>query len=94
MYKLASVLVHLGGSANSGEIIYFLWPYAHIISILSAGHYYAFCRAPNGQFHLFDDSHVNQVGLNEVLNQKAYVLFYVRSPDGVQQNKVAPQSVS
>lgn len=27
-----------------------------------------------------DDSRVNQVSLNEVLNQKAYVLFYTRLP--------------
>jgi len=34
-----------------------------------------------------DDSHVNQVTLSEVLNQKAYVLFYIRVPtDGVRQN--------
>ena len=43
-----------------------------------------------------DDSHVSQVSQNEVLNQKAYVLFYIRlAADGVQQtpSKLVPQMV-
>lgn len=42
-----------------------------------------------------NDSQVNQVNLGEVLNQKAYVLFYIRipSPDN-NSNKFLPQMVS
>lgn len=42
-----------------------------------------------------DDSSVSQVGLNEVLSQKAYVLFYVRCPESAPMSKpMTPQLVS
>lgn len=49
-----------------------------------------------------DDSHVSQVPLDEVLRQKAYVLFYARVPDTASHqqqqyqgyNKLAPKLVS
>lgn len=42
-----------------------------------------------------NDSQVNQVNLGEVLNQKAYVLFYIRLPtnENGPQSKLTPQSV-
>lgn len=59
VYKLNSVLVHLGPSCNSG-------------------HYYCYVRNSNNMWHLMDDTRVNSVGLNHVLQQQAYILFYVR----------------
>ncbi|XP_078692851.1 uncharacterized protein LOC144922708 [Branchiostoma floridae x Branchiostoma belcheri] len=44
------------------------------------GHYYCFIKAPNGIWHMMNDSLVRQVGLNTVLSQQAYLLFYVRIP--------------
>lgn len=43
-----------------------------------SGHYYSFIRAPSGLWHAMDDNHVRQVGENVVLQQRAYMLFYVR----------------
>lgn len=59
IYKLFGVLVHLGGSCNSG-------------------HYYCYVRNSNGTWFNMDDARVTSVGLNTVLNQNAYILFYVK----------------
>ncbi|CAM6118723.1 unnamed protein product [Calypogeia fissa] len=43
-----------------------------------SGHYYSFLRASSDIWHVFDDSRVRQVSEKTVLEQKAYMLFYVR----------------
>ncbi|BDA41002.1 probable ubiquitin carboxyl-terminal hydrolase 42 at N-terminal half [Coccomyxa sp. Obi] len=45
-----------------------------------SGHYFCFVRAPNGLWHRMDDVQVSQVSERVVLGQKAYILFYIRSP--------------
>ena len=47
-------------------------------SSMNSGHYMAYVRASNGAWNLMDDSSVSQVGLNRVLRQKAYMLFYAK----------------
>ncbi|CAL1394540.1 unnamed protein product [Linum trigynum] len=42
----------------------------------SKGHYTADARYPNGQWLRFDDASVTAIGLNKVLHDQAYVLFY------------------
>lgn len=42
----------------------------------SKGHYTADCRNSNGRWLRYDDSAVTAVGLNKVLHDQAYVLFY------------------
>lgn len=59
LFELYAVLVHKGGSCNSG-------------------HYYAFVKASNGCWYAMDDSIVQQVSLQTVLKQEAYILFYRR----------------
>lgn len=41
-----------------------------------SGHYYAYVKAPNGQWYRMDDEDVQAVSLKEVLSQNAYMLFY------------------
>ncbi|GAN09760.1 conserved hypothetical protein [Mucor ambiguus] len=41
-----------------------------------SGHYYAYVKAPNGQWNRMDDEDVTPVSLKEVLSQTAYMLFY------------------
>lgn len=48
---------------------------------LHNGHYYCFVRGPNNVWHLMDDSSVRPVSEATVLDQKAYMLFYLRVPD-------------
>lgn len=48
---------------------------------LHNGHYYCFVRGPNNVWHLMDDSAVRPVSEATVLDQKAYMLFYLRMPD-------------
>jgi len=42
----------------------------------SKGHYTADTKRPNGQWLRFDDAAVSVVGLNKVLHDQAYLLFY------------------
>ncbi|KAI7867804.1 hypothetical protein BDF14DRAFT_1881423 [Spinellus fusiger] len=48
----------------------------HLGSGCSSGHYYAFVKSPEGKWYRMDDEDVTQVSLDEVLSQKAYMLFY------------------
>ncbi|XP_010009128.1 PREDICTED: ubiquitin carboxyl-terminal hydrolase 36-like, partial [Nestor notabilis] len=45
-----------------------------------AGHYYCYVKASNGQWYQMNDSMVRHSNIKEVLNQEAYLLFYVRIP--------------
>lgn len=46
-----------------------------------AGHYYCYIKASNGQWYQMNDSSVSLSDIKAVLNQQAYLLFYIRSPD-------------
>ncbi|XP_041474537.1 ubiquitin carboxyl-terminal hydrolase 36-like [Lytechinus variegatus] len=46
----------------------------------NSGHYYCYVRAPNQSWYCMNDSYVSQCSLNRVLNQNAYVLFYIKKP--------------
>ncbi|NXJ16785.1 UBP36 hydrolase, partial [Odontophorus gujanensis] len=43
-----------------------------------AGHYYCYVKASNGQWYQMNDSIVHCSNIKVVLNQQAYVLFYLR----------------
>lgn len=45
-----------------------------------AGHYYCYVKASNGQWYQMNDSLVHPSNVKVVLNQQAYVLFYLRIP--------------
>ncbi|XP_056286682.1 ubiquitin carboxyl-terminal hydrolase 42 [Pseudoliparis swirei] len=47
-----------------------------------AGHYFCYIKASNGQWFQMNDSSVSVSDLRSVLNQQAYVLFYIKSSDG------------
>ncbi|XP_062330990.1 ubiquitin carboxyl-terminal hydrolase 42 isoform X2 [Osmerus eperlanus] len=46
-----------------------------------AGHYFCYIKASNGQWYQMNDSTVAVSDIRSVLNQQAYVLFYIRSPE-------------
>ncbi|XP_063312317.1 ubiquitin carboxyl-terminal hydrolase 36 [Pelobates fuscus] len=46
-----------------------------------AGHYYCYVKASNGQWYQMNDSLVHASNIKVVLNQQAYVLFYLRLPE-------------
>ncbi|XP_051959450.1 ubiquitin carboxyl-terminal hydrolase 42-like isoform X2 [Xyrauchen texanus] len=46
-----------------------------------AGHYYCYVKASNGQWYQMNDSSVSLSDIRTVLNQQAYLLFYISSPD-------------
>ncbi|KAJ8038123.1 Ubiquitin carboxyl-terminal hydrolase 36 [Holothuria leucospilota] len=52
----------------------------------NSGHYFCFVRAPNKMWYCMNDAHVSQASVNRVLNQDAYLLFYIRKPKDASQN--------
>ncbi|KAJ3607547.1 hypothetical protein NHX12_024598 [Muraenolepis orangiensis] len=46
-----------------------------------AGHYFCYIKASNGQWYQMNDSSVAISDIRAVLNQQAYILFYVKSGD-------------
>ncbi|KAG7260543.1 hypothetical protein CRUP_024735 [Coryphaenoides rupestris] len=46
-----------------------------------AGHYFCYIKASNGQWYQMNDSSVSVSDIRSVLNQQAYILFYVKSGD-------------
>ncbi|XP_051573347.1 ubiquitin carboxyl-terminal hydrolase 36-like isoform X1 [Myxocyprinus asiaticus] len=46
-----------------------------------AGHYYCYVKASNGLWYQMNDSMVHSSNIKVVLNQQAYVLFYLRIPE-------------
>lgn len=46
-----------------------------------AGHYFCYIKASNGQWYQMNDSSVAVSDIRSVLNQQAYVLFYIKTGD-------------
>ncbi|XP_076856355.1 ubiquitin carboxyl-terminal hydrolase 42 [Brachyhypopomus gauderio] len=46
-----------------------------------AGHYYCYVKSGNGQWYEMNDASVSVSDIRSVLNQQAYLLFYIRSTD-------------
>ncbi|KAM4525037.1 ubiquitin carboxyl-terminal hydrolase 42 [Odontesthes bonariensis] len=46
-----------------------------------AGHYFCYIKASNGQWYQMNDSSVSVSDIRSVLNQQAYVLFYIKSSE-------------
>uniref|UniRef100_UPI00358F746C ubiquitin carboxyl-terminal hydrolase 36-like isoform X2 n=1 Tax=Myxine glutinosa TaxID=7769 RepID=UPI00358F746C len=46
-----------------------------------SGHYYCYIKASNSQWYQMNDASVTQTNLKTVLNQQAYLLFYIRSSE-------------
>ncbi|XP_076834674.1 ubiquitin carboxyl-terminal hydrolase 42-like isoform X2 [Brachyhypopomus gauderio] len=46
-----------------------------------AGHYYCYVKSGNGQWYEINDASVSVSDIRLVLNQQAYLLFYIRSTD-------------
>ncbi|XP_048221392.1 ubiquitin carboxyl-terminal hydrolase 36 isoform X2 [Perognathus longimembris pacificus] len=69
-------------SQNSGDpVMYGLYAVlVHSGYSCHAGHYYCYVKASNGQWYQMNDSLVHSSNVKVVLNQQAYVLFYLRIP--------------
>ena len=57
----------------------------HEGSGVSSGHYYAFGKGSSDVWHEFNDSTVSQVGVDRVLRQQTYMLFYVKDAPSADQ---------
>uniref|UniRef100_A0A8C9VPR0 Ubiquitin carboxyl-terminal hydrolase n=1 Tax=Scleropages formosus TaxID=113540 RepID=A0A8C9VPR0_SCLFO len=70
-------------SQSSGEpVMYGLYAVlVHSGYSCHAGHYYCYVKASNGQWYQMNDSMVHPSTVKVVLNQQAYVLFYLRIPE-------------
>ncbi|KAK6942294.1 Peptidase C19, ubiquitin carboxyl-terminal hydrolase [Dillenia turbinata] len=65
--------------SNEGDLKYTLYGVlVHAGWSTNSGHYYCFVRTSSGLWYSLDDNRVVQVSEKTVLDQKAYMLFYVR----------------
>ncbi|XP_064006865.1 ubiquitin carboxyl-terminal hydrolase 36 isoform X3 [Pogoniulus pusillus] len=66
---------------NGDPIMYALYAVlVHSGFSCHAGHYYCYVKASNGQWYQMNDDLVRSSNIKVVLNQQAYVLFYLRIP--------------
>ncbi|CAH9073046.1 unnamed protein product [Cuscuta epithymum] len=66
-------------SPHTGDLKYTLYGVlVHAGWSTHSGHYYCFVRTSSGMWYSLDDNQVIQVNEKKVLDQKAYMLFYVR----------------
>lgn len=56
-----------------------------------SGHYFCFIRTSTGLWHALNDSRVHQISEKSVLDQKAYMLFYIRDKRTTIRPVVGPQ---
>ncbi|XP_030456379.1 ubiquitin carboxyl-terminal hydrolase 23 [Syzygium oleosum] len=54
-----------------------------------SGHYYCYVRTSTNMWYSLDDNQVHQVSESKVLQQKAYMLFYVRNRNNTTARKLA-----
>ncbi|XP_030546756.2 ubiquitin carboxyl-terminal hydrolase 23 isoform X1 [Rhodamnia argentea] len=54
-----------------------------------SGHYYCYVRTSTNMWYSLDDNQVHQVSESKVLQQKAYMLFYVRNRSNTSARKLA-----
>ncbi|KAL9689568.1 hypothetical protein QQ045_009955 [Rhodiola kirilowii] len=65
--------------SHEGSLMYTLYGVlVHAGWSTRSGHYYCFVRTSTGMWYSLDDNRVVQVNERTVLDQKAYMLFYVR----------------
>ncbi|XP_039029557.1 ubiquitin carboxyl-terminal hydrolase 23-like isoform X1 [Hibiscus syriacus] len=68
--------------SNEGDLKYTLYGVlVHCGWSTHSGHYYCFVRTSTGLWYSLDDNRVVQVSEQTVMEQKAYMLFYVRDRD-------------
>lgn len=80
-------------SASKGSVSYDLTAVlVHHGHSTHSGHYIAYIKAPNGQWHEMNDSQVSVVSSAKVLQAQAYLLFYTRSVP-VEQTKLSSEPV-
>ncbi|KAE8614470.1 hypothetical protein XENTR_v10008175 [Xenopus tropicalis] len=51
----------------------------HVGKSCNCGHYYCYVKAPNGEWYKMNDDTVTKVNMKTVLDQQAYLLFYIRT---------------
>eukprot|EP00252_Welwitschia_mirabilis_P016182 TRINITY_DN3573_c0_g1_i3.p1 TRINITY_DN3573_c0_g1~~TRINITY_DN3573_c0_g1_i3.p1 ORF type:complete len:772 (-),score=99.77 TRINITY_DN3573_c0_g1_i3:170-2485(-) len=80
-------------TSNKGDLKYALYAVlVHSGWSTHSGHYYSFVRTSTGHWHKLDDSKVHQVSENAVLDQKAYMLFYIRDTNSQFKSQVSFES--
>ena len=64
--------------------MYDLYAVSNHFGGMGGGHYNAYCKMPDGQWHCFDDSQVRPVDKSDIVSSSAYVLFYRRQHEAQQ----------
>ncbi|KAL6012151.1 hypothetical protein ACLOJK_002629 [Asimina triloba] len=74
---------------HDGDLKYTLYGVlVHAGCSTRAGHYYCYVRTSSGMWYSLDDNQVIQVSQKTVLEQKAYMLFYIRNRKSLDPKKL------
>jgi len=92
--EILNLTPYMSKDQRSQEVLYTLYAVlVHNGYSTRSGHYYSYIRNSNNTWYCMNDANVQQVGINSVLKQEAYILFYNRK----QSNNpitVEPQEIS
>lgn len=66
----------------------------HVGSTSHSGHYYSYVRAPNNIWYKADDQRINAVQANDALRQNAYILFYSRLNEPINNDLIIQRPLS
>ncbi|OCT92107.1 hypothetical protein XELAEV_18015164mg [Xenopus laevis] len=76
-------------SSDGKPVTYSLYAVlVHAGTSCNSGHYYCFVKAPNRKWFKMNDESVNEVNMKTVLNQQAYLLFYIRTENPKESKKI------
>merc|ERR1711957_758772 len=57
------------------RLIYDCFAVNNHLGEMSNGHYFAYCKDPNGKWYRYDDSNVTELPTSDVISQNAYSMF-------------------
>ena len=64
---------------NKKDYVYSLYGVANHTGGTTGGHYYSYVKNANGKWYNFNDTHVSEMKVFDLITPKAYLLFYLKN---------------
>lgn len=76
---ISSMMSPVYKDTNTKNYCYDLYSVINHVGGINGGHYYSFCLdEKSGNWYVYDDTTVKKISINDVVNNNAYILFYIR----------------